>query len=276
MASLGAMAMAARYRRPAQRRMLTLTVRGSERISPHFVSVTLGGDDFRHLERSGYDQAGRLFFPGPGQGEIVIPRSEKWMRHYALQPAAKRPRVRLYSIRRFRPERSEIDIEVVIHEIPGEPTPAGAAWALTAKPGDQVGFLDEGYAYVPTPDATWQLLVGDESALPAILAIMESSADTLPTEAFIEVPAVEDVRHEVPASATIHWLPRDDPAMRPGTLALQAVRAARLRPGPCYVWTAGESSLPTGLRRHLTGEREVPKSDIAFLGYWKYGRAGLG
>lgn len=64
--------MAARYRRPAHRRMLTLTVRGRERVSPHFMSVTLGGDDFRHLERSGYDQAGRLFFPGPGQDGFVI------------------------------------------------------------------------------------------------------------------------------------------------------------------------------------------------------------
>jgi NADPH-dependent ferric siderophore reductase len=64
--------------------------------------------------------------------------------------------------------------------------------------------------------------------------------------------------------------------MRPGTLALQAVKDARLRPGPFYVWTAGESSLPTGLRRHLVNERDVPRSDIAFLGYWKYGRASLG
>jgi NADPH-dependent ferric siderophore reductase len=257
--------------------MLTLTVRGRERVSPHFMSVTLGGDDFRHLERSGYDQAGRLFFPGPGQDGFVIPSSEKWMRHYALQPAAKRPRVRLYSIRRFRPELSEIDIEIVIHEEnPGGPAAAGAAWALTAEPGDQVGFLDEGYAYVPTPDATWQLLVGDESALPAILAILERSADALPAEVFLEVPADGDIRPEVTASARVHWLPRNDPAMRPGTLALQAVKDARLRPGPCYVWTAGESSLPTGLRRHLVNERGVPKSDIAFLGYWKHGRASLG
>ena len=190
MASLGSMAMASRYRRPRHRRMLNLTVRGRERISPHFVSVTLGGDDFQHLDRSGYDQAGRLFFPRPGQDtDSSIPSSDKWMRQYALLPAAKRPRVRMYSIRRFRPEMSEIDIEVVIHEeSPGTPAAAGSAWALAAEPGDRVGFLDEGYCYVPTPDATWQLLVGDESALPAVLAILERSADALPAEVFLERP----------------------------------------------------------------------------------------
>ncbi|RMB85022.1 siderophore-interacting protein [Streptomyces shenzhenensis] len=271
--------MAARYRRPRDRRMLTLTVRGRERISPHFVSVTLGGDDFRYLEQSGYDQAGRLFFRGPGQGRVVFPTSEKWMRQYALLPAARRPRVRWYSIRRFRPERSEFDIEVAVHEeTPAGPAGPGSGWALAAQPGDTVGFLDEGYAYVPTPDAAWQLLVGDESALPAVLAILERSTDTLRAEVFLEVPADDDIRDGItaPAATNIHWLPRNDPATKPGSLALRAVQDAQLPSGPCYAWTAGESSLATGIRRHLVNERKVPRSDVAFRGYWRHGRASLG
>ncbi|MFJ4836010.1 siderophore-interacting protein [Streptomyces sp. NPDC088747] len=259
--------------------MLALTVRGSERISPHFISVTLGGEDFRHLEQSGYDQSGRLFFAAPGQDEVALPSGEKWMLQYTLRSAKRRPQVRTYSIRRFRPEVSAFDIEVCVHEERASDGPAspGAAWALAAEPGDKVGFLDEGYGYAPTPGAGWQLLVGDESALPAILAILERSADRLPAEVFLEVPAGADVRHDVvtPAATRIHWLPRNDPSMKPGTLALRTVREARLRPGPFYTWTAGESSLSTGIRRHLVGEREVPRTDIAFRGYWKHGRASL-
>ncbi|WP_422774194.1 siderophore-interacting protein [Plantactinospora sp. WMMC1484] len=268
--------MAGKYRRPARRRMLTLTVQRRERVSPHFVRITVGGDDFRHLERSGYDQAGRLFFGHPGHDQVVLPTSERWMLQFAFQSAAKRPRVRMYSIRRFRPEISAFDIEVVIHEgASNRPAAPGTSWALEAEPGDEVGFLDEGYSYGPTPGATWQLLVGDESALPAILAILEQSTGELPAEAFLEVPADEDVRPKVaaPAGTRIHWLPRNDPSVRPGTLALQAVRDAQLRPGAFYTWTAGESALPTGLRRHLVNDRNVPKPDIAFLGYWKQGKA---
>ncbi|UUN30970.1 siderophore-interacting protein [Streptomyces sp. FIT100] len=259
--------------------MLTLTVQGRERVSPHFMSLTLGGEDFRHLEQSGYDQAGRLFFAGPGQDEVVLPSREKWMLQHTLQSAGRRPRVRSYSIRRFRPESSAFDIEVSLHEEHASAGPAapGTAWALGAVPGDRVGFLDEGYCYMPTPGAAWQLLVGDESALPAILAILERSTDALPAEVFLEVPSGEDIRREVtaPAATRIHWLPRDEPSLRPGTLALRAVKDAELRPSPFYTWTAGESSLPTGVRRHLVGERGVPASDIAFRGYWKHGRAGL-
>jgi NADPH-dependent ferric siderophore reductase len=68
--------------------MLTVTVQRRWRISPHFVSIILGGADFQHLEQSGYDQAGRHFFAGPGQGEVVLPSSPKWMLQYTLQPVS--------------------------------------------------------------------------------------------------------------------------------------------------------------------------------------------
>lgn len=270
--------MVSKYRRPSHRQMLSLTVLRSERISPHFMSITVGGDDLAHLEQSGYDQNGRLFFADPGQDEVVFPTSERWMLQYARVSAARRPRVRMYSIRRFRPESNEFDIEVAIHESPGGPSAPGSTWACATQPGDTVGFLDEGGVYGPTPGATWQLLVGDESAVPPILAILEQSAHEMPAEAFIEVATSDDIRHEftTPAGSHVHWLPRDDPARKPGTLALETVKSAQLPPGRFYTWTAGESSLPTGIRRHLVGERAVPKSDIAFAGYWKQGKASLG
>ncbi|WP_347585955.1 siderophore-interacting protein [Acrocarpospora sp. B8E8] len=258
--------------------MLNLTVLHRERVSPHFMTITLSGDDVQHLEQNGYDQAGRLFFAGPGQHEVVFPSSEKWMLQYSLQPGRRRPRVRTYTIRRFRPQMSAFDIEICVHEKQAADTAApGNAWALAAEPGDTVSFLDEGYGFLPTPGSAWQLLVGDESALPAILAILERSANTLPAEVFLEVPVGEDIRQEItaPADTNIHWLPRNAPDMRPGTLALQAVRDAHLPSGPYYAWTAGESSLVTGIRRHLINDRDVPRSDIAFRGYWKHGRASL-
>lgn len=272
--------MVSKYRRPEHRQMLSLTILRSERLSPHVMSITLGGEDVAHLERSGYDQNGRVFFAGPGRRpeDVVFPASERWMLQYATLPAARRPRVRFYSIRRLRPESNEFDIEVAVHESPGETGAPGSSWALAARPGERVGFLDEGRVYGPPADAAWQLLVGDESALPPILAILEQSADELAAEVFIEVPTSDDVRDGIamPTGSAIHWLPRNDRALTPGVLALEVVKAARLRPGRFYTWVAGESSLPTGIRRHLVGERGVPKSDIAFLGYWKQGRASLG
>lgn len=271
--------MAPALQRPRHRRMLTLTVRAGERVSPHFRSITLGGDDVRHLERYGYDQSGRLFFADPGNDDVVLPTSERWMLQRTLLSGRRRPRVRSYSIRRFRPEISAFDIEISLHERDG-PNAPGTAWALAAEPGDQVAFLDEGYSYRPTAGAEWQLLVGDESALPAILAILEDCADALPAEVFLEVPADDDIRRDVsaPPGTTIHWLPRSvdaDSSTRPGSLALRAVRNARLPEGSFYTWVAGEAALAAGVRRYLVGERGVPRSDITFRGYWRHGRAAL-
>jgi NADPH-dependent ferric siderophore reductase len=275
--SFGELAMVSKYRRPTHRRMLALTVIRSERLSPNFMSITLGGGDVAHLEPSGYDQNGRVFFAEPGRDDVVFPTSERWMLQYARQPAARRPRVRFYSIRRLRPDALEFDIEVALHDTRGAPAAPGSSWALAARPGDPVGFLDEGGVYGVAADATWQLLVGDESALPPILAILEQSPG-LPAEVFLEVPTSDDIRTGIlsPAGTRIHWLPRDDTTVKPGTLALQAVKDATLRPGRFSTWTAGESSLPTGIRRHLVGERGVAKGDIAFSGYWRQGKASLG
>jgi NADPH-dependent ferric siderophore reductase len=270
------LAMRGRYHRPQQRRTLTLTVRDRVRISPHFVSVTLGGEDVQHLEQSGHGQWGRLFFPGPGQGRIAIPGSANW--RLQLVSSARRPRIRSYTIRRFRPELSAFDLEIALHETSADGRAGpGSTWAATAETGSQVGFLDEGHSYSPGAEARWQLLVGDESALPAVLDILERTAEILPAEVFLEVPSSDDIRAGVaPAGTTIHWLPRNDPSAKPGALALETVTQARLPDGPFYTWTAGESALPTGLRRHLVTDRRVAKSDITFSGYWRHGRASLG
>ncbi|MEU9137469.1 siderophore-interacting protein [Streptomyces sp. NPDC048404] len=269
---------APRIQRPHSRRMLSLNVRAGERISPHFMSITLGGDDVRHLEQCGYDQSGRLFFADPDDDDVFLPNSERWILQLTLRGSKRRPRVRTYTIRRFRPESLAFDIEISLHETdnPQRPGAPGNRWARATEPGTEVAFLDEGYSYAPAPGSAWQLLVGDESALPAILAILESPA-ALPAEVFLEVPAREDIRDDatVPPGTTIHWLPRGGPGAKPGVLALEAVRRAQLPDGPFYAWTAGESSLATGVRRHLVGERRIPKSELTFRGYFSHGRAGL-
>ncbi|MGW5885377.1 SIP domain-containing protein [Streptomyces koyangensis] len=83
-------------------------------------------------------------------------------------------------------------------------------------------------------------------------------------------------RVSAPPGAPVRPLPREDPAARPGALALEAVRAARFPGGRCcYAWVAGEAGLATGVRRHLVGERGVARADVTFRGYFRHGRAAL-
>lgn len=122
------------------------------------------------------------------------------------------------------------------------------------------------------------MLVADESAVPAVLAILESVPASLEAEVFLEVPETADIREDVraPEGVRVHWLARNGSDGPPAGFALAAVRAAALPPGRSYTWAAGESGLVTGVRRHLVRDRGVPRSDIAFHGYWRHGRSSPG
>ena len=134
-------------RRPTHRQVIPLEVRRSARISPSFVQLTLGGPDLAHLERAGFDHTVRLFFPREGQDTVALPTvsGNGWMVQVMLWPKVRRPWVRTYTVRRFRPAEQEIDIEFVLH---AGSSPA-SAWASNARPGDPAGILDEGMTYLP-------------------------------------------------------------------------------------------------------------------------------
>ena len=80
---------------------------------------------------------------------------------------------------------------------------------LTARPGDEVLFFGPGGDYAPRADAGWHLLVGDESALPAIGASLERIPRGAPVRVFIEVSGPEEEQElPTPGDAEIVWLHR--------------------------------------------------------------------
>ncbi|WFR73798.1 siderophore-interacting protein [Prescottella defluvii] len=273
------MAKRSKFVKPEQREIISAHVLGSKRISPNFVRVTIGGDGLRGFAPMGYDQWFRMFIPLRAQTGFQLPTASGnllWFAQYKLIPKDSRPVLRNYTVREFRPaggvfgDGPELDIDFASH---GDLGPA-SAWADACAAGDPVGLLDEGLIYNPTPDARWHLLVGDESALPAIVGILRSVDPALPVRAYVEIPHADDVQHVVVSdNVELNWLVREDPTAKPGELALATVRAAELPDGPFYTFVAGESELATGLRRHLVADRHVSKTDIAFTGYWRHGHA---
>ncbi|MFE9683198.1 siderophore-interacting protein [Streptomyces sp. NPDC006285] len=258
---------------PESRTMITLEVRRRVFLTPGFASVTLGGPAVRDLTVAGGDQAVRLFFPREGQTALRMPTvsNDAWIAQLLLLPKSVRPWVRNLTIRRARPADDEIDIEFALHG--GSDSPM-SSWARRAEPGDPAGIFDIGTTYRLPEHAEGQLLVGDETALPAILSILDGTPPSLATEVYLEVATAADIRSvEPPAGARIHWFARDDEELRPGTLALDAVRRASLPPGRFYTWVAGESRLATSVRRHLVNDRGVRRQDISFVGYWRLGRS---
>ncbi|WP_415973301.1 siderophore-interacting protein [Rhodococcus sp. 077-4] len=273
-----------KYLKPEHAAFYRLQVLSAERISPGFVRITLGGESLSSFRYMGYDHWFRLFLPQPGQSEPRVPTATSmlWYAQYLTFSKDTKPVVRNYTVRDFRPagsglhgEGTEMDVDFVVHgaEHGGHAGPA-SSWAVRAAPGDHVAIFDEGRIYNPNTEASWQLLVGDESAAPAVLGILRSAPEDSRVRAFIEVPTEADIqKQDVPPGVELTWIVRPNLQAKPGDAALAAVQKAELPEGEPFVYVAGEQGLATGLRRYLVNERSVPKSQICFTGYWKFGKA---
>lgn len=268
-------------RKPIDPHVLMVEVVGAQRLSPNIVRVTLGGDGLRLFTPLGLDQWMRLFLPREGQESLRLPTrsSNLWYAQYLATPKAKRPHVRAYSVRAFRTAPPEMDIDFVVHqEADGSSGPA-AAFALNAQPGQQIGVLDQGVGFNPRHQHDWTLLVADETGLPAVAGISEALPEHARGLAIVEIPSGADRQNfRVPPGLSLTWVHRDEattPPTKPGQLALDALRSAELPDGTVYGYLIGESGLATGARRHLVGERGVPKPNIDFIGYWRHGHAAM-
>ncbi|MFD6224270.1 siderophore-interacting protein [Nocardia asteroides] len=253
-----------------------LRVSRAVRLTPRMVRITLTCPDPAAFTDAGPDQYTKLFFPLPGRKRPDVPPPPaadadvmSWYQRYLAMPDDVRPPMRTYTIRARRPELGELDIDFALH-----PDHAGPAsdWASTAAPGDEIGLLCPPRSlYAPQPDAAWQLLVGDETAIPAIGAILERLDPAVPAHVFLEVAGPADEQHfATGADVRIHWVHRGP---RPhGEAVIEAVCAAEFPSGAPYSWISGEAELVKLTRRHLVRDRGVDKRAITFTGYWRQGR----
>ncbi|MEU1402206.1 siderophore-interacting protein [Streptomyces sp. NPDC005728] len=261
-------------------RFFSLQVVRTRRLGPSLVRVTFAGADLHAFHSEGRDQSLSLFLPHPGQTEPVVPLElgDGWWQGWRELPDDVRAVMRSYTLRALRREPDEIDIDFALHGVgPGSGTRAGPAsrWASRAAAGDRVLLLGPAIAdnrairFRPPQDTDLVVLWGDETAVPAATAILESLPAGTRARAWLEVPHAGDIQDvATEADAEITWLVRRDGA----PMAVDAVRADPLpaaeRP---YVWIAGESGQVKALRRHFVGERGVDRRRVTFVGYWRQG-----
>ena len=237
------------------------------RISPHFVRLTIAGDDLAGWRDLGFDQWFRLAVPTSGEtrfDNLSETYDTAGYLKYLMLPKTTRPVIRNYTVRQFRAEALELDIDFVVH---GDDGVAGP-WASGLPLGASVALIDQGCGYRPL-DADRQLLIGDESALPAVVGILRDLPRDARGDALIEIPDLADQQQvDPPEGVAVHWIvrPPDAPV---GRTALEHLRELPFPDGTVNAFAAGESKLATGARRHLVNERGVPKSNVTFCGYWR-------
>lgn len=235
-------------------------------LTPGVRRLTLGGGGLERVELVGPDSFVYVLLPPPGRIELTVGTGFRWSEYFAL-PEPDRPVGAYYTVRHHRPERGEVDLDVVLH---GGPGPA-AAWAATAAPGDPVALWGPRTAYAPPPDTESFLLVADDTGLPAAAAIAASLAPHQRAHLVVEVADAGE-RQELtsPAALTITWLHRD--GTPPGRTTNLADEVGRLAPpvGPTYVWGGGESRAMTAVRRHVRWTWGLPRRRVSLTPYWRH------
>ena len=238
-----------------------------EPVAHPFVRVTFGGGDLARFRTVGPDQFVYLLLPPPGRDRLTIDAGFVWDQ-YRSMAESERPVGAYYTVRHHRPEVAELDIDVLLHSDPG---PA-SRWAETALPGDEAALWGPRTAYAPPPGTAWQLLLGDETALPAIGSILETLPPASPVTVLLELdewteldlPAIEYVEVVRLAGAS-------DRASEGGvgSRLVGAVRELEFRDAAAYVWGGGEFEAMGAVRRHLREERGLGVKEVGVVGYWR-------
>ncbi|MDY0828205.1 siderophore-interacting protein [Microbacterium sp. BG28] len=271
------MARFSRLVKPASPDLLHLRVLGTERLSEHWMRVTLGEGEIDRFVPLGFDQWFRLFLPvGGDEGLERIPAKANQLLGYLKYlriPDGVRPVMRNYTVRAYRaatPDAgAQIDVDFVLHGTGPDAGPA-SRWAASARAGDSVVIIDEGLGFDPERGVDRVILAADETGLPAVSGVCASLPASATGVALIEVPSEADaLAFEAPAGVEVRWLVRDAQT-RPGTLALAALEDVPLPAEGTHAFIVGEQSLPTSARRALVA-RGLDKASISFIGYWRVG-----
>lgn len=232
----------------------------TERITPHMIRVVVGGDGLRDFATSGLtDHYVKLVYKVEGV-EYPTPFEVATVR--ATMPRDCWPRLRTYTVRAWDPEALELTIDFVHH---GDKGLAGP-WAAAAKPGDEVLMLGPGGGYAPSAEAGWHLLVGDESAIPAIAVALEALPEEAVAHVFIEVAGPEE---EQKLDQRVTWLHRGSAPV--GQALVRAVQELEFPSDDVHAFVHGEAGFVKQLRRHLRIERGVPLERLSISGYWRQG-----
>ncbi len=240
-----------------------LTVDRVTRLTRNMIRVTFAG---KALDGIAADRAGgncKLMIPKPGQGYDDF--SAQFDR--PIGPDNPKPTTRTYTVRQFREDPLEMDIDFVAH---GDEGPA-SAWAEAAKPGDFIGFAGPSAAKVLDFDGDWWLVAADLSALPVASVALEAMPRDAKGLALFEVTDPADRQDiDAPEGVEIRWLHHPDPHI-PSVAQERALRGIDWPKGRIRTCIAGESGVIKALRSFLHNEKSVPRADTYISGYWKIG-----
>lgn len=231
-------------------------------LSATMQRILFTGADLHDFVTSAPDDHVKLFFPMPGKTDPALP-------DLAAGPAGPRNPdliARDYTPRRFDEETGTLTIDFVLHD-KGPAT----EWAAQARPGQHLGMGGPKASHRPSEHFTHHLLIGDDTALPAIGRTLEE------LQPHHKAIVVLDTR-ETDRTYTLQSHGRVDIfRCAPGQDLANLLRLIVLPSvDKLNVWIAAEIDLVRAVRDHLVQEEAIPRGQIRAAGYWRRNSAAGG
>jgi NADPH-dependent ferric siderophore reductase len=236
-----------------------LTIPGVQPLELDVAEVADLGPRMRQIQLTGPTRD--AFDHQPGQDVMLV-----------LGQSGDRALSRRYTIRGVDPQRRRLELNIVAHGVDG----IGARWAAEAQPGDRVNGVGPRGKIFLNPEADWHLFLGDETAGPATLAMIESLSPSVPAFAYLEVTDPEDqLPHAANGEHPVTWLHRGSQSALDSTLLADAFASFTLPSGRGQVYINGEVQLVSALKRAAL-ERGLALEQVSFKAYWGRGKANAG
>lgn len=223
-------------------------------LTPRMRRITLGGPELAGFISLGSDDHIKLLFAQNAAEQAALESPT-----FSIKGDGPQPAMRDYTPRRFDLALGELDIDFVLH---GD-GPA-STWAEQAQVGQHL-YIGGPRGSMIVPDIfDSYLLIGDETALPAIARRLEELPAGRKVLAVIEIAdAAEQQALQSAAELEVIWVLRGQVDL------LDTVRTLTLPSGALYTFVAMETKLSRQVRRVLLDTHKVDEAFLKAVGYWR-------
>lgn len=220
-------------------RMRDVTVVQVKQLAPDFVSVTFEGESLADFVSSSYDDHVK-FVQQIGDERVM----------------------RDYTPRHYDRAARQLTIEFALHE-----QGAASDWARSVAVGQPAVIAGPRGSMIIPMDYDWQLLAGDDTALPAIRRRLEELPAGVKVQVLVTGPAASQLDFASAATVELRIVP-DAAAL------VKALRDLALPDGDGFVWFAGEAAVAKQVRDIVFVEKAFPRQAARISAYWKQGALG--
>src|SRR5258708_24392032 len=228
-------------------RRRSLTVARIEPITPRMVRVTFASDELADFNSPAFDDHIKVSFPAQGD----------------------QPNMRDFTPRAFDSGAGTLVVDFALHD-----HGPSMQWVSSVQAGQGIEIGGPRGSTVVPDDFDWYLLVGDETALPAIARRVEELRAGVPvTTAITLANAAEKQEWQTRAAWNPIWILRNEITTDDASALPTALTGWSMPPGDGMVWIAAETSVARALYFHMLNDRHHPRAWLKAAGYWTRGES---